>query len=371
LDVEGGGFKGGAGSLGESAGELAILLARRGDRGAREWIERTLREAQALRDVEHGGFYARSLDSARNEPPRERTLADQATAIRLYALGFLLFDDEEFLETASNTQRFVARFLKVKDGRYALALRGEGRDQRLSLDETFSRSGHAALVQALVALYAASGREEHVAQAVLVADASLAGAGGASSLAELVSVVDAYTALYSVSAERRWIELAQGAWKEARNKFASGASSCGRDPELTLRYVRTATSLGGYVGDVASQREAKDLLASCVLSSKAAASVRALYVMTHAEVDESATHVMIIGDKNNHQAEKLFRETLRAIPLHLQREWLDRREAPLPSRGVSYPHVSKPAVFVCSRGRCSLPLFTEQDVRETIAQVVP
>lgn len=363
LDLKGGGLKGGERFLDRSAGELAVLLAARGDKEAQGWIERTLDEAQVLGDSAHGGFYSRALGATWSRPLGEKTLEAQATAIRLYALGFFLLDHESLLKTAEAVQTFVESSLKIGEGRYARA--ASARDT--GLDLTFSRIGHAELVQALSTLYAATSRQEFVELAFRVAEVSLKGESDSLSLAEVVAVTDSYLALYAVSAQRRWLDEACGLMKVARKRFSLRAQEKIADLTLLLQYIRVAGSLGGYVRDDSLRRDASAALRSLSIPQHASPSLVSLYFLAHAELDSEPTHFMTVGDRDDAQSRTLWRETLRVIPLHLQREWIDPKEV----RARSYPRVSKPAVFVCSKGRCSLPLFTEQEVRETIARVVP
>jgi hypothetical protein len=53
---------------------------------------------------------------------------------------------------------------------------------------------------------------------------------------------------------------------------------------------------------------------------------------------------------------------------YLRREWWDRREGALPNPDVRYPQLASAAAFVCVDTRCSVPLFTEQELRERLAQ---
>lgn len=45
-------------------------------------------------------------------------------------------------------------------------------------------------------------------------------------------------------------------------------------------------------------------------------------------------------------------------------EWWDRREGVPPAHDVEYPHLSRAGAFLCTNGRCSLPIYdTEALVR--------
>jgi hypothetical protein len=65
----------------------------------------------------------------------------------------------------------------------------------------------------------------------------------------------------------------------------------------------------------------------------------------------------------------LWSEAVRVKEPYVRREWWDRSEGALPNPDVRYPKLAAPAAFVCVDTRCSVPLYTDQELREKLAQM--
>jgi uncharacterized protein YyaL (SSP411 family) len=73
-------------------------------------------------------------------------------------------------------------------------------------------------------------------------------------------------------------------------------------------------------------------------------------------------HLTVSGAKSDTAASGLF-STLQHLPQWYKRiEWWDRAEGNLPNPDVGYPPTKRAAAFVCTESRCSLPIYTADDV---------
>ena len=70
----------------------------------------------------------------------------------------------------------------------------------------------------------------------------------------------------------------------------------------------------------------------------------------------------VSGAKSDASALALF-STLLYLPQWYKRiEWWDRAEGDLRNADVGYPPTKRAAAFVCTDSRCSLPIYTPDDV---------
>ncbi|RYZ63962.1 MAG: hypothetical protein EOP05_22765 [Proteobacteria bacterium] len=87
------------------------------------------------------------------------------------------------------------------------------------------------------------------------------------------------------------------------------------------------------------------------------------------ELERPPVHVTLLGSKKDEKAKILWPEALK-FPLSYHRvDWWDKSEGPLPANDVSYPELSRPAVFTCTESRCSLPAFEISDIQKRIGNL--
>src|SRR5262249_20692504 len=98
--------------------EYALARARGGDRAPRRWARPTLAAGLALVDPAWGGVYQYSTGGNWKEPHLEKIVSMQASNLRGYALGWRLFRDARFLDTARSIRGYLNAFLRSPDGAY-------------------------------------------------------------------------------------------------------------------------------------------------------------------------------------------------------------------------------------------------------------
>ena len=77
----------------------------------------------------------------------------------------------------------------------------------------------------------------------------------------------------------------------------------------------------------------------------------------------------MIGSKGDPAAAALFAVAQRESGWYKRIEWWDVAEGPLPNPDRRYPVFERPAAFVCTNGRCSLPVFEESRYQQLIARL--
>lgn len=141
------------------------------------------------------------------------------------------------------------------------------------------------------------------------------------------------------------------------------------DADDTIAFVRFSNLLSRYTGQPALFRQAQESLG--VLKEKQLglpSNTNALIRTVEDELRTAPLHITVVGAKDDARAQHLWREALRVEVEYLRREWWDRREGVLPNPDVKYPPLVSPAAFVCVDTRCSVPLYTEQELREKLVQ---
>lgn len=68
----------------------------------------------------------------------------------------------------------------------------------------------------------------------------------------------------------------------------------------------------------------------------------------------------MVGHRDDRLAQALFRAAAGWPSNYKRVEWWDVREGPMPNPDVAYPQLPRSAAFLCTDGRCSLPLFSVQ-----------
>ncbi|MEO7012862.1 MAG: hypothetical protein ABI127_01030, partial [Dokdonella sp.] len=85
------------------------------------------------------------------------------------------------------------------------------------------------------------------------------------------------------------------------------------------------------------------------------------------ELARPPLHLTVVGAKDDPKSRELF-VALQHLPEWYKRiDWWDRAAGPLPNPDVQYPPVKKPAAFVCTDRRCSLPLYDADALAKFLA----
>ena len=369
------------------------------ERMARE----TLGAQRNLMDPVWGGVYQYSTDGDWKHPHYEKLLQFQAENMRIYAAAYARWKDPEYLKDAKQIRRYIKDFLTSPDGAFytsqdADLVRGEHSEEYFALDDQARRAKgiprvdthvyareNGWVIQALATLYAATGENEHLDDAVRAANwiigrRSLPGGGFSHDeedvagpyLGDTLTMGSAFLALYSVTADPAWLDRAVAAANfinanfKSEPGFSTAANSSTPRPTLQIdenaSLARFANLLNHYSGDTAYREMAEHAMR--YLAAPGIADRRGFQVggilLADRELSMAPLHITVVGAKNDPAARSLFLAALKKPATYKRVEWLDEAEGPLRNPDVEYPPIDKAAAFLCTDRSCSAPIFTAQ-----------
>jgi hypothetical protein len=388
--------------------ELCLKLAQEGDARAAAMARATLAAERALIDPVWGGAYQYSHGGVWTNPHFEKIMPRQAADLRAYSLAFALWGEREHLDAARDVHRWLRDFLRGEGGAFqasqnADVVEGEhaadyfalGDAQRRargmpSIDRHLYARENGLAIEGLAQLYAVSGDEEILRDATaaaqwVLAHRALAGGGfahgdadppSAPFLADTLAMGRACLALYSVTAQRRWLEAARGAAEfiGATLRDPQGGYRAARGGQRPLPAVRDLTEnialarfanlLFHYTGDAAQRAIAEHAFAYCGASELAQQLfLPADLLLLDLELREDPLHVTVAGPSGDPRAARLFAAAIAAPTSYRRIEWWDPRGEKLANTDVELPPVSVPAAFLCAGGACSAPIEDPEALR--------
>ena len=374
-------------------------------KSVQDLVTLTLTNNLKLVDPVWGGVYQYSTNYNWDHPHFEKIVPTQAKNLRMYALGAVYFDHPRFMAAAFDVHRYLTDFLRSPEGTFytsqdADVNKGEKSPEYFALDDHGRRAAgipaidthvyageNGLLIAALTTLYASSGKEEALVVAGtaakwILAHRSIPGGGfrheendpAGPFLHDTLAMGDALLRLYATTAEREWLPFAKSAGEFIINTFKA---KVGNMPGFVTAAAKTGAALQPlpylpeniiaarffnllhrYTGEERF-REAALSAFRCIASPGVALrtiSEPGILVVDY-ELSNEPLHVAIVGPKKDETAKKLFLRALAFPRIYKRTEWLDRREGPLPANDVPYPELPRPAAFVCTNRRCSLPIF--------------
>jgi len=395
--------------------EYAIVQARLGNARDKAWVQKTLRNNAQLIDPVWGGVYQYSTRHDWNHPHFEKIMPSQAANIRLYSLAYEAFGDEQYRRDAERIAQYLNTFLRGADGAYftsqdADVVPGEHAEGYYGLDDKERRARgvpavdahqyareNGMAITALVALFLSTGHEPYLADATNAAmwavNSRRRKDGGfhhgedpaeAPYLADSLWMARGLLSLYSATGDRRWLELAGQAIRFMSTEFSNpqGAGFYSSSPKASglirpvlrvednIALARLANEAFRYSGDDAHQRMASQALSYVAQPQVFRETISEPGILLAAtEISSDPPHFTVVGAKGDPMAKQLFSATLKLPTTYVRREWWDRSEGPMPNPDVQYPTVPRAAAFVCANKRCSLPLFTTEELTSRIAEV--
>ena len=391
--------------------EYCMLQARAGDERCGKMAKQTLTEQLKLVDPVWGGVDQYSTDGDWEHPHFEKIMQFQAENMRTYAAAYSQWKDPEYLQTAGGIHRFVQDFLTSPNGSFytsqdADVIPGQHAGDYYKLNDAQRRKTglpkvdthvyareNGWMIYALTQLYAATGNENYLKEAITAAknmlqERSLPSGGfrhDASNqagpyLGDALYMGRALLGLYAVTGNRDWLDRAgstadfmidrcQPTAPDAAGVVTtatSGANVTDPKPEYdeNVAVARFANMLARYEDNNVNYRK----LAECAmryLATPEIARKRGAYVggmlLADAEVNSEPLHIVIVGGKNDAGAKKLF-DTAARYPLgYKQVEWQDKKEPPI-HKGITYPDIPQPAAYICTGMACSAPIFKAEDI---------
>jgi uncharacterized protein YyaL (SSP411 family) len=335
--------------------------------------------------------------------------------LRIYALAYAQWHDPKYLQAAENIHRFIVGFLMSPDGTFYVSqdadlVEGEHSAKYFALSDVERRKlgvprvdthvyarENGWIIDALVTLYAATGEQRYLDQALratkwVVANRALPGGGFSHDkvdatgpyLGDSLAMARAFESLYAATGDRKWLQLSQEAMNFIAKAFTNakipGFVAAKRPPntsfgprpgrEENILLARTANLLYHYTGDnsyraIAAQSMRYLATSAIARTFPAAGVLLADYEFTHAPL-----HATVVGQKDDPAARILFDALLRSSPPYRRIEWWDTREAPLPHAEIEYPALNRAAAFFCDDRTCSKPIYDAGDLRSKMAELV-
>ncbi|MBI3529461.1 MAG: thioredoxin domain-containing protein [Betaproteobacteria bacterium] len=386
--------------------EYALMLARNGDQQARKMAAQTLAGSLNLIDPAWGGVYQYSTDSDWKHPHYEKIMFVQAEHMRLYSLAALALGDRRYLDAAKKIYEYTTGFLLSQDGAFYVSqdadlVKGRHSEDYFALSDADRRSrGMPAIdthlyarengwmIQGLAAYYAAGGDTDVRRRAVTAAhwalDKRALPAGGfrhdesaaaGPYLEDTLAMGRGFLALYQITGEREWLRHAENAEHFIHANFAgatagyvtaaagSGALAPLPQSDENIMMARFANLLARYAGNDEYRAHAEYAMRFLVTREVALRRrSEAGILIADAELAGSPAHLTIVGAKSDAAAQALFASAQGHPDGYKRIEWWDRAEGPMPNPDVQYPELPRAAAYVCAQNRCSLPVFTGDEL---------
>ncbi|MFY9222383.1 MAG: DUF255 domain-containing protein [Blastocatellia bacterium] len=389
--------------------------SRQGDKEAEQMAKQTLQAQLQIMDPVWGGVYQYSAGGTWKEPHFEKIMAMQAENMRVYALAYTLWGNEEYLKTAKDIHRYLKDFLTSPEGAFytsqdADLVKGKHSEDYFKLDDAARRSKgipavdkhiyareNGWVINALVTLYSASADEKYLQDAIkatewVMANRNLQGGGfkhdekdsAGPYLGDNVAMANAFLKLYMATSDRKWLERSEETTKFIVENFVSKDNSIPgfassniipggfrpkpqRDENILM--VRFANLLHHYTGKEEHKKLAERGMQFLAIKDVATKRPPGGVLLASLEMSLDPAHVTIVGSKDDPNAQALYKAALNYPSSYKRIEWLDKKEGNLPNPDVEYPSLDKAAAFACANQRCSLPAFTPQEVRERVEKL--
>ena len=393
--------------------EFALMRALKGKKEDSEWVRLTLDSNLKLIDPVWGGVYQYSARGDWDHPHFEKIVSTQAANMKLYALASIVLKEPKYLEAAKRIASYVELFLSDAEGGFYTSQDadlepGKHSAEYFLLDDKARRAlgvprvdrniyprENGQLIEALSWLYSVSGEKEYLERAKRSfkwIDLNCASSGkythGKEShqifLADNIWISRATLALYSVTADREYLKKGEETLSfiesyfrspDLAGYFASSPTKAGvirpvRMLSDNINLARAANLFFEYSGNKKYRETAERALAFIGMEDVALSSISEPGVLLASEeFAVRPTHLTIVGSKTDPVANQLWLAALK-LPYFFRRiEWWDRAEGAMPNTDVQYPNLPRSAAFLCQNRRCSLPIFTESELREKLVRV--
>jgi uncharacterized protein YyaL (SSP411 family) len=392
-----------------------LELSAHGDPGAQTRARETLDAARNLLDPVWGGMYQYSDQVDWRSPHFEKLASAQATAMTAYARASLRWGRASDLASARAIRTYVDHFLLSPDGAFFTS-----QDADLSptvdghayfaLDDTHRRAlglphvdtwisprDNGALIAAVCALADAADDSSARSEAVNAATWVLAHrrrpdglfAHGVElaappALADSLSMAAAFAALANSTGERAWLDDAKRTLRAIDQTFVApdgrGYLSAPAAPKArgvlarplrleveNAELAQLAEGLGSATRDPELQ-----VIGARARRYAVAAALAGQDPLPHAELlllEEALTHpplhVVVVGEARSAATVELATVVRQAPVAHLLELWDPTQ--PRPEGLPEFPHLARPAAFVCSATSCSRPLTDRAQLQARLA----
>lgn len=389
--------------------EYAMDRGRSKDVASERRARETLTAQRKLIDPVWGGVYQYSTHGDWNHPHFEKIMQMQAENLRIYSLGYMQWQDPTYLKAARDIERYLRAFLLSPEGAFytsqdADLIPGKHSSEYFSLNDAERRkkgiprvdkhiyareNGWA--INALAYLYMATADDHYRKEAIqsadwVIANRSLPDGGyrhdsqdkSGPYLGDSLAMGRAFLSLYTATADKKWLSLAENAARFIGKHFAEAQGPGFATADLlrqsfqkpkplldeNVMLTRFANLLFHYSGDKQFKKMAEQAMR--YLSTPAIARTREMFVagilLADAEINSDPPHVTVVGSKNDAVAFDLFVAANKYPGTYKRIEWWDPSEGPLPNMDVEYPQLKDAAAFICVNGRCSSPIYKPEAI---------
>jgi uncharacterized protein YyaL (SSP411 family) len=390
-----------------NSAEYAMARARSLDKQSEQMARQSLTAQLKLIDPVWGGVYQYSVGGDWNEPHFEKIMAMQAGNLRIYSLAYEEWHDPAYLKAAQDVQRFLKNFLTSPEGAFytsqdADLIDGQHSAAYFKLDDAgrrklgipridkhiYSRENGWA-IEAVAALYAATGDSQYLEQAARAAEwilqnRALKGGGfrhdatdvAGPYLADSLAMGRAFLALYEVTGERRWLAHTEAAAKFIAASFADSKAgfATARTPtdhsyaprperDENMLVARFGNLLARYTGNQDYHKMSEHAMRYLVAPQIAKFLPTGGTLLANLEFASEPIHITVVGHKDDPAAQALFHAAASYPSGYLRLEWWDAREGRLPNPDVQYPELKSAAAFICTGNTCSSPIYKPEMVR--------
>lgn len=396
--------------------DFAFSQAARGNEKDINFLKVTLGSNQKLIDPAWGGVYQYSTHSDWEHPHFEKIMQSQADNLRLYAYGYALFADDSHWKSATSIYNYLKNFLSSPDGAFytsqdADLVKGEHSAEYFSLSDSdrrkqgipsidkniYSRENGLA-IQALAALYAATGNDILLVDALrakqwIASNRSLPDGGfkhgekdvAGPFLSDSLSMAQALLALYTVTGDRELLFASEKTADFIINNFsdqnskdklpgffiskpnAGAALKPVKNLSENIQLVRYFNLLKHFTGKTKYSENAVLAMQYVATPAYGSGGINdSGILLADYEINHDPLHVTIVGHKDDPGALALFHAGLKYFSNYKRIEWWDKREGAMPNSDVEYPEMPKAAAFICTNKRCSLPIFKPEGISDTI-----
>ncbi len=418
-DEEKGGLKLFQKFLDRDSVEYAMLLARQGNEQAEKRARHTLTAALNLLDPAWGGFYQYSTQRDWQHAHFEKIMRVQASYLRIYALAYAQFSDPEYLHASNEIRRYLNHFLKSGNGAYFVSqdadlVPGEHSSeyfeltaaQRLqrgipAVDKNIYAQENGWIIEALASLYEVTGRKQVLDEAITASNTILhshrdTATGGFAHksllpntgkpqqlitfhLGDNLAMARAFLQLYRATSDRKWLSLSQQTADFIQSHFYrnNGGFISNENLDIPVKPVpdidenislaRFSNLLFHYTGKQSYRTMSKHAMR--FLSRSEIATARLTdpgILLADQELSSDPIHITVIGSKKEPASHELYTAALKINGWYKRVELWDRNEGELPNADVTYPVLTKPAAFLCTNNRCSLPVYTASDLQKIV-----
>lgn len=372
----------------------------------------TLDNNLKLLDPIWGGFYQYSTHYDWDHPHFEKIMSTQSNNMRLYSLAYALTGEKRYLEGARKVQAYIRDFLTGPDGAFytsqdADVVKGEHSAEYFELDDikrrergipaidkhNYSRE-NGMMIRSLVALYGfgkdASAFEQARKAATWIEKNRKLDGGGFSHdakdpagpyLGDTLEMGRAFLDLYGASGERSWLKKAEESAGFIRNEFmkegGAGFYTSSLKTKTALEPIRLLAEniqtsrflnlLSHYTGKKDYKELAERGMRYLAVDKVALDAFTEPGILSaDQELSRDPLHITIVGRKDDDLSKSLFAAALQYPSAYKRLEWWDKREGPMPNPDVTYPEFDKPAAFICTNKRCSLPIFAPEKIASTV-----